>query len=68
VIPDNGWLEKSNMKIQNAQILVQNSWIQTRKMTENGAKVMQFHSGSSNMVPLRLHLIEKTFVGSSLAG
>jgi hypothetical protein len=38
VIPDNGWLEKSNMKIQNAQILVQNSWIQTRKMTENGAK------------------------------
>jgi hypothetical protein len=64
------WLEKSNIKIQykdpTAQTLVQNSGIQTEKMTKNGAKVMQFHSGSSNIVPLRLYLIE--VFGSSLAG
>jgi len=36
-------------------------------MTKNGANLMQFHSGSSNMVPLRLYLIE-ALVGSSLAG
>jgi hypothetical protein len=29
---------------------------QARKMTKIGAKVMKFHSGSSNMVPLRLAL------------
>jgi hypothetical protein len=38
-----------------------------RKMTKIGAKAMQFHSESSNIVPLRLHWIEKDF-GSSLAG
>jgi hypothetical protein len=29
---------------------------QIRKMTKIGANVMKFHSGSSNMVPLRLAL------------
>ena len=31
-------LEKSNLKDQNAQTPVQNSWIGTEKLTKNGAK------------------------------
>jgi hypothetical protein len=50
-----------------AQKVVQLSLFLFGELTKNGAKLMQFHSGSSNMVPLRLLLIE-AFVGSSLAG
>lgn len=50
-----------------AHFAVQNCLIQTKNLTKTGAKVMQFHSGSSNMMSLRLYVID-AFVGSSLAG
>jgi hypothetical protein len=53
-LPDN-WetsLEKFNKMLEFCTGTSAEFHDPSRKLTKNGAKVMQFHSGSSNMVPL----------------
>jgi hypothetical protein len=46
---------KNVYKMRVAHSAVQNAAINREKLTKNVAWLMQFHSGSSNMMPLRLH-------------